>query len=118
MEPPKPEHPTLSTGLLGAVQAMDPSGWSRMVTTFGPIVYSWCRSSGVPESDAPDVVQEVFAAVARGIVGFEKNKTKGSFRSWLATITRNKIRDYFRQLAKRQEAQGGTQALQWLQEQA
>jgi len=95
---------------------MDPEGWSRLVSTFGPIVYRWCRTSGVSESDAPDVVQEVFASVARGIADFERQKREGSFRSWLATITRNKVRDYFRCHAKRQQAEGGTEALLRLQE--
>ena len=94
---------------------MDPVGWSRLVTTFGPIVYHWCRTSGVRDSDAPDVVQEVFAAVARGIANFQREKDQGSFRSWLATITRNKVRDYFRRQSKREDGQGGTDALLQLQ---
>lgn len=105
------EHPTLSSMLLDGVRSMDPSGWSRLVTTFGPIVYRWCRTSGVRESDAPDIVQEVFASVARGIGTFQREKPQGSFRSWLATITRNKIRDYFRSQVKSQNAIGGTEAL-------
>ncbi len=106
-----PEHPTLSTQFLLSVQRMDPAGWSRLVTTFGPIVYRWCRTSGVQNADAPDLVQEVFAAVARGISNFEREKSQGSFRSWLATITRNKVRDYFRMQNHRQVGQGGTEAL-------
>ncbi len=109
------EHPTLSTEFLRGVQQMDPNDWNRLVKTFGPIVYRWCRSSGVPEEDAPDLVQEVFTSVARGIPTFERQKQQGSFRSWLATITRNKSRDYFRQQGKRQQAVGGTQALVQLQ---
>jgi RNA polymerase sigma-70 factor, ECF subfamily len=105
------EQPTLSSQLLFAVQRMDPAGWSRLVTTFGPIVYRWCRTSGVREADAPDVVQEVFAAVARSVPKFEREKSQGSFRSWLATITRNKVRDYFRSQALRPNAEGGTHAL-------
>ena len=109
------EHPTLSSQLLLGVRRMDPAGWSRLVTTFGPIVYRWCRTSGVRDADAPDVVQDVFAAVARSIANFEREKLQGSFRSWLATITRNKVRDYFRIHAKRQIGEGGTQALVELQ---
>lgn len=113
-----PEHPTLSSGLLDGLREMDPAGWSRLVSTFGPIVYRWCRTSGVPEADAPDIVQDVFAAVARGIANFRREKSKGSFRSWLATITRNKVRDHFRRQIKFQEAAGGTQALHLLEQQA
>ena len=113
-EPPANEHPTLSSQLLAGVQEMDPESWSRLVNTFGPIVYRWCRTSGVAESDAPDIVQEVFASVARGIQKFQREKQTGSFRSWLATITRNRVRDHFRRQSKRQPGIGGTEALQQL----
>ncbi|MEZ6137221.1 MAG: sigma-70 family RNA polymerase sigma factor [Pirellulaceae bacterium] len=109
------ELPTLSSQFLLGVQQMDASSWSRLVTIFGPIVYRWCRMSGVREADAPDIVQDIFAAVARGVAQFEKQKLNGSFRSWLATITRNKVRDYYRIQAKRQAGEGGTQALARLQ---
>lgn len=115
---PKPEHPTLSQPFLDGVRKHDPTQWSRLVTTFGPIVYRWCRTSGINESDAPDVVQDVFSSVARGIGEFERQKESGSFRSWLATITRNRVRDYFRRQAKREQAEGGTEALRRLQQRA
>ena len=113
-----PEHPTLSSMLLGDVRQMDPQAWSRLVHTFGPIVYRWCRSSGVSEADTPDLVQEVFASVARGIPSFQRQKDQGSFRSWLATITRNRVRDHFRRQSRRQPAEGGTDALERLHQQA
>jgi RNA polymerase sigma-70 factor (ECF subfamily) len=114
----QPEHPTLSSILLGDVQQMDPQAWSRLVHTFGPIVYRWCRSSGITEADAPDLVQDVFASVARGIPSFQRQKDQGSFRSWLATITRNRVRDHFRRQSRRQQAEGGTEALERLYQQA
>ena len=114
--PNRPEHPTLSSALLDGVQQMDSESWSRLVATFGPIVYRWCRASGVAEADAADVVQEVFASIARGIGRFQRQRDQGSFRSWLATITRNKVRDHFRKLAKREAAVGGTDAWQRLRD--
>ncbi|WP_164101377.1 RNA polymerase sigma factor [Candidatus Laterigemmans baculatus] len=118
--PPPPEHPTLSSTLLGDVQQMDAAAWSRLVEIFGPIVYRWCRTTGVPAADAADVVQEVFTSVARGIGTFRRQKEEGSFRSWLATITRNRVRDYFRRQAARESvrdaAVGGTEALRRLEQ--
>ncbi len=110
------EHPTLSSMLLAGVQDMDSGSWSRLVNTFGPIVYRWCRTSGVPPADAADVVQEVFTAVARAIGQFQRDKPQGSFRAWLATITRNKVRDYFRRAGDRQAAVGGTEPMLQLQQ--
>ena len=101
---------------------MDAASWSRLVGTFGPIVYRWTRTSGVDQNDAADVVQDVFASVSRGIPDFQRQKEQGSFRSWLATITRNRVRDHFRRVAKHEAAEGGarggTDGLQNLQQQA
>lgn len=110
--------PTVSSVLLGEVQAMDPAAWSRLVETFGPIVYRWCRTSGVDPDDASDLVQDVFASVARGVADFQRQKPSGSFRGWLATITRNRVRDHFRRVARREAAAGGTDAMQQLQQHA
>jgi len=112
-----PEHPTLSTMWMNGVKQMDPQAWSRLVTVFGPIVYRWCRVSGVPASNATDVVQEVFTSVAMGVPDFERRQLEGSFRSWLAAITRTRVADYFRCAAKQQEAVGGTAAMLLLQQQ-
>ena len=97
---------------------MEPAAWSRLVETFGPIVYRWCRGSGVDPEDASDLVQDVFASVARGVGDFQRQKPGGSFRGWLATITRNRVRDHFRRVARREAAAGGTDALQQLQRHA
>lgn len=112
------EHPTLSTHFLMGIRAMDPAAWQRLVEVFGPVVYRWCRASNVPERDAADVVQDVFATVAKGLENFQRQKESGSFRSWLATITRSRTIDYFRQAAGREAATGGTDALQALHQHA
>ncbi len=83
--------------------------------TFAPIVYRWCRRSGIREADAPDVVQDVFATVARGIAGFERRREQGSFRAWLATITRSRVRDFLRKDSRHGAAEGGTAVQELLQ---
>ncbi len=101
--------------MLGRVQQMQPDAWTRLVEIFGPIVYRWCRQSGLSGHDASDVVQEVFASVSRGIGNFHRSQEDQSFRSWLATITRNRVRDFWRRAAKQPGATGGTDALLGLQ---
>ena len=103
--------PSLSTSLLDRVQQMQPEAWSRMVSVFTPIVYRWARQAGLSGSDAADVVQDVFIAIAKRIGSFQRQRSQGSFRSWLATITRNRIRDSFRQQQRSPGAIGGTAAL-------
>jgi RNA polymerase sigma-70 factor (ECF subfamily) len=57
------------------------------------MVYGWCLRAGLQPADAADVGQEVFAAVARAIDGYRHDREGDTFRGWLFTITRNKIRD-------------------------
>jgi RNA polymerase sigma-70 factor (ECF subfamily) len=94
------------------VKAQDPEAWQRLVRLYGPLVYHWCRSSGLRAEDTADIVQDVFCAVAPGILGFRSEGQPGSFRAWLRTITRNKIHDHFRRKHGRPEAKGGTTAQQ------
>jgi RNA polymerase sigma-70 factor (ECF subfamily) len=58
------------------------------------MVYNWCLRAGLQPADAADVGQEVFAAVARSIDGFRRDRLGDTFRGWLYVITRNKVRDW------------------------
>jgi len=110
---PEPVSST-STSLLQRVKARDPEAWKRLVALFGPLVYDWCRQSGLHGEDAADVGQEVFGSVAAKVAEFRRDRPGDSFRGWLWTITRNKIRDHFRQQQGQAQAQGGTDAQQRL----
>ena len=101
---------TISRTLLERVRRQDQEAWSRLVRLFAPLVYARCRSVGLQEADANDVVQEVFIAVARKIADFRRDRPGDSFRKWLSTIASNKIRDCFRRQAKRARPPGGTEA--------
>ena len=113
----KQELPSISTSLLERAQQMQPEAWARLVEVFSPIVYRWGRQAGLTAVDSADVVQDVFISVARNIPNFQRQKETASFRSWLATITRNRIRDWFRRQQKIPDAVGGTEAWQRIQNQ-
>jgi RNA polymerase sigma-70 factor, ECF subfamily len=102
-----------SPTLLVRVQANDAVAWQRLVNLYGPLIYSWGRRSGLSDEDAADVMQEVFAAVSRGIRRFDI-KASGRFRGWLWTITRNKVRDHHRRCVDEPVGQGGDTAMQKL----
>jgi len=108
---PSPSVPELtSTSLLGRAKAGEDQAWRRLVDLYAPLLYEWCRRHGLQAEDAGDVAQEVFVAVARSIEGFRRDRPNDSFRGWLWTITRNKIRDHFRNRKGQPDAQGGTDA--------
>ncbi len=105
-----------SPSLLVRVLARDPEGWTRLSRLYAPLVYQWSRRCGLSEEDAADIVQEVFAVLARRIDDFRRRAPGDSFRGWLWTISRNKVRDHVRRSRDRAAADGGTEAYQRLQQ--
>jgi RNA polymerase sigma-70 factor (ECF subfamily) len=105
-----------SRSLLASAKQDDPLAWERVVRLYAPLVASWCRRWGVAEQDLGDVLQDVFAAVARHLPRFRKEGPNDTFRGWLSTIARNKVRDYFRRPAGEPAATGGTEAVLHLQQ--
>jgi RNA polymerase sigma-70 factor (ECF subfamily) len=79
------------------------------MSLYAPLVHHWCVKMGLAKEDAADVVQEVFQAVTSSIGGFV-SQPGGTFRGWLRTITRNKVRDHFRRRRCEPSAAGGTEA--------
>lgn len=107
-----PFHPTdgTSLSLLERVRGQDADGWRRLVELYSPLLYSWCRRSGLDGEQSADLVQEVFAKVARSIGDFRRDRPGDTFRGWLRSITRNQLRDYFRRQEREPRAAGGTTA--------
>lgn len=103
---------SLSTSLIQRLKVHNQDAWRRLLDLYVPLVFSWCRRSGLQSQDAEDVVQEVFQAVNRAIGDFQLVRPTDTFRGWLRTITRNKIHDHFRNRASQPLAAGGTDAHQ------
>lgn len=102
--------------LLSGARRSDPESWSRLCRLYEPLTAHWCVRLGVPRQDVPDVVQDVFSSVARGLHAFHKRKSSDSFRAWLKTVTRNRAVDWFRANADKATATGGSVALRRLSE--
>ena len=99
-----------SRSLLALLKANDSDGWQRLVQLYSPLIYFWCRGMNLPEQDMPDVFQEVFHAVSRNIEGFRRDRPGDTFRGWLRTVTKNKVRDHYRRQQKEPQPIGGTDA--------
>jgi RNA polymerase sigma-70 factor (ECF subfamily) len=99
-----------SSSLLERARREDAGAWERLTVLYGPLAYGWARRAGLQPEDAADVTQEVFRAVAAHLTGFRRAQIGDTFRGWLWTVTRNKVRDHCRRKAKRPEAVGGTDA--------
>ena len=104
----EPSSTATSCGLLDGARAFDTEAWTRLVDLYGPTVVKWCRRRGLAEHDAADVSQDVFHAVARNLERFRRDRPGDTFRGWLHTIVRNKIRDHFRRAETRPHVGGST----------
>src|SRR5262245_7651718 len=105
-----------SSSLLERAKIHDPEAWRRLVRIYSPLVYGWARKAGLQASDASDVVQEVFSSLCTRFSQFQRRNADDTFRGWLWTICRNKIRDFFRAARARPQAVGGSTANLRLQE--
>jgi RNA polymerase sigma-70 factor (ECF subfamily) len=99
-----------STGLLHSARERDPDAWRRMVQLYGPLVDAWCRDAKLQECDLADVFQDVFSAAAARIASFRHDRSGDTLRGWLRAITRNKLRDFFRNRAAEPRGIGGSEA--------
>ena len=99
-----------SGSLIARVRANEAAAWERFVALYAPLVYDWCRRAGLREQDTEDIFQEVFQAVLLHIRSLRQERRGDTFRGWLFTITRNKIRDYYRRENREPRGEGGTEA--------
>jgi RNA polymerase sigma-70 factor (ECF subfamily) len=99
-----------SHSLINRVALRDEMAWRQFAELYTPLVYRWARQCGVQTSDAADLVQEVFTAVARNIDRFRHDRPDSTLRGWLWTITRNQVRLFYRRGKVRPTAIGGSDA--------
>ncbi|TLD68395.1 sigma-70 family RNA polymerase sigma factor [Phragmitibacter flavus] len=78
----------------------DQRAWEEFVCLYAPLIFAFASRRGLQHADASDITQEVLSAVTKAIQGFEYDRTKGTFRSWLYTIVRRKMAGYFDRHAK------------------
>ncbi len=106
-----------SLNLIDQAQRSDPDAWRRLCSIYSPLVYGWARKAGLQESDAGDIVQEVFRIVSTHLAKFRHDRPDDTFRGWLLTITRNEIRGWFRRQSRQAAAgEGGSTAMDRIQQ--
>jgi RNA polymerase sigma-70 factor (ECF subfamily) len=88
MEQAPMTHPSL---LIRLRDRRDERAWSEFTEIYTPLIYQLARRRGLQDSDAQDLRQEVFRAVARAIDRYDPDPEKGSFRAWLSRIAGNLI---------------------------
>jgi RNA polymerase sigma-70 factor (ECF subfamily) len=107
--------PTHSSLLLRA-RGGEEDAWKRLTDLYRPLIAAWLRRQGVAAGDRDDLTQEVLLAVVRHLQDFRPNGRCGAFRSWLRTITANRIRDFWKSRHHQPAAPGGTDLLAMVQQ--
>jgi len=114
MNDPSPQRdltsPSTSMSLLEQAKIHDRTAWEKLVRLYSPLVYEWCRKSGLPPDAAEVVGQEVFAAVFTSIANFRKDQPGDTFRGWLRRIVQRKRADYIDSAKRQPKAIGGEEA--------
>jgi RNA polymerase sigma-70 factor (ECF subfamily) len=83
-------------------QTVDSRTWEPFVRLYTPLLYRWLTPYGLLRQDVDDILQEVFAVVARDLAKFHHNHRRGAFRRWLKTVLVNRLRAFRR--SRRQAA--------------
>ena len=74
--------------------AGDAAAWEDIVRRLNRRIYNICYRFTGSADDAQDLTQEVFIKVYRTISSYDTDK--GSFQTWVTTMTRNLLVDHFR----------------------
>ena len=97
--------PTLSTRQTLLLRVRDPhdeTSWEEFCELYRGFILGLCRSMRVAHHDAEDVTQRVLLKIWKHLRKFEYDERKGSFRSWLGTVTCNLVRTYLKEPKRRE----------------
>jgi RNA polymerase sigma-70 factor (ECF subfamily) len=102
--------------LVRLCDARDDGAWSQFVEIYAPLVYGFARKHGLQDADAADLTQDVLQAVSGGIRRLDYDPRRGSFRGWLFTVVRNKLRNFLAAQNRPGRGSGDSDAQRRLQE--
>ena len=89
-------NPTRVTLLTKLKKTEDEQAWQEFETIYRGFIISLILRMGINSEDAEDISQAVLTKVWQKIEDFEYNQNKGKFHNWLAAMTRNTVKDFFR----------------------
>lgn len=114
-----PEGPLTRPSLLLRLRDhQDQQAWAQFVDVYAPLIYDYARQQGLQDADAADLAQACLRRFAVSVGRFEYEPQRGSFRSWLFTLVRNKLRDFRDRPRSFERGSGDSRIQQLLESQA
>ncbi|HWG47786.1 MAG TPA: RNA polymerase sigma factor [Gemmataceae bacterium] len=98
--------------------SQDARAWTEFVDVYAPLIHGFLCKQGLQDADAADLTQEVLRAVARTIKHLHYDPARGSFRSWLFTVVRNKLRNFLAKRKRHCQGSGDSDVQELLQQHA
>jgi RNA polymerase sigma factor (sigma-70 family) len=89
--------PTRASLLERLKDLADQASWMEFYQTYHELIYSVARRAGLTELEAEEAVQDTLISVAKKMPGFTYDPVKDSFKGWLLTVTRWRVRDKLQQ---------------------
>jgi RNA polymerase sigma-70 factor (ECF subfamily) len=96
--------------LLRIRDGQDRQSWAEFVEVYAPLVYGFAHKQGLQDADAADLTQEVLYTVSVAIGRLDYDPGRGSFRGWLFTVVRNRLRNFLERQRRQNRGVGGTSA--------
>ena len=94
---------TRASVIVGVCQH-DPDRWREFDAIYRPILSAYLIKRGVNESDAGDIVQDIFVKLLAKIRTYDRSRCK--FRTWLFGVAHNTLIDHARRRAAYKKAHG------------
>lgn len=89
-------NPTRITLLAKLKKSENQGAWLEFERIYRGFILSLILRMGINSADAEDISQTVLTKIWQKIEDFDYNENKGRFHNWLAAMTRNTVKDFFR----------------------
>lgn len=88
--------PTRETLLIRLRNWRDEDSWRQFFETYWKLIYTAAVRAGLSDAEAQDVVQDTIVELAKHLPNFKYDRKAGSFKGYLLTLTKWRIKDQMR----------------------
>ena len=107
--------PDTRPSLLLRIQDLrDERAWTEFFEIYHPLILRLVGQRGLQDADAREVTQEVLVSISKSIGLWEDDPQRGSFRGWLARVTRNLVVNFLIRQTRHPRGSGDSDMARWL----